>query len=79
MFRNRIIRENRKAKKDYYKNYFVDNLNNIKKTWQGIKQLINMNNKSGPQITQLNYKGKHVNSNKEMADSFNTFFYRYWA
>ena len=74
LFRNRIIREIRKAKKVYYKNYFVDNLNNMKKTWQGIKQLINMNNKSGPQITQINYKGNQINSNKEMADTFNNFF-----
>ena len=46
----------------------------MKKTWQGIKQIINLNNKSGPQITQLNYKGKQINSNEEMANAFNNFF-----
>ena len=30
--------------------YFENNLNNVKKTWWGIKQLINLNNKTAPQI-----------------------------
>ena len=65
LFRNRINREIKKSKKKYYKEYFENNISNMKKTWQGIKQIINMNNKLGPKITQLNYKGKesiHVKS-----------------
>ena len=53
LLRNRITREIKKAKKKYYKEYFENNLNNMKKTWQGIKQIINMNNKVSPQIIQL--------------------------
>ena len=33
-----------------------------------------MNNKSGPQINQLNYKGKLVDNNKDIANHFNDFF-----
>ena len=69
LFRNRITRETKKAKKQYYKQFFENNVNNMKKTWQGIKQIINLNNKSGQQITQLCVSGKEINTNKEMADT----------
>ena len=70
LFRNRITREIKKAKKEYYKKYFEDNLDNIKKTWQGIKQIINLNNKTESQVTQLNYMNKQVNTNLGMANAF---------
>ena len=47
----------------------------MKKTWQGIKQIINMNNKVSHQITQLKYKGKQINTNVDMANTFNDFFH----
>ena len=47
----------------------------MKKTWQRIKQIINMNNKTGPQITSPNYKGKVIDTNLDMANTFNEFFY----
>ena len=40
----------------------------MKKTWQGIKEIINLNNKSGPKISQLKYDGKQINENKDMAN-----------
>ena len=36
----------------------------MKKTWQGIKQIININNKEGVQINQLCHKGKQINTNE---------------
>ena len=74
LFRNRINTEIKKSKKKYYKEYFENNISNMKKTWQGIKQIINMNNKLGPKITQLNYKGKMVDTNEDIANTFNDFF-----
>ena len=46
----------------------------MKNTWQGIKQIINMNNKASPRITQLKYKGKQIDTNVDMANTFNDFF-----
>ena len=37
LFRNRVIRELKKAKRNYYTKYFEENCNNIKKTWEGIR------------------------------------------
>ena len=40
-FRNKVNREIKKSKKEYFNRYFEDNKNNIKKTWAGIKHIIN--------------------------------------
>ena len=74
LFRNRVTREIKKAKKEYYKNFFETNLSNMKKTWQGIKEIINLNNNNGPKVSQLNYQGKQFNTNDGMANAFNDFF-----
>ena len=41
LFRNRINREIKKSKRDYYNQYFENNRNDIKKTWDGIRSIIN--------------------------------------
>ena len=47
----------------------------MKKTWQGIKQITNINNKTDVQINQLCHKGKQISSNEEIAKTFNDFYY----
>ena len=51
LFRNRIIREIKKSKKTYYSNYFAEHTNNIKKTWSGIREIINLKNNNSKHIT----------------------------
>ena len=46
----------------------------MKKTWQGVKKLINLNYNSSHHITQLYHKGKYINTNLGMANTFNSFF-----
>ena len=46
----------------------------MKKTWQGIKKIINMNNNVETNIPQLQYDGKLINTDKGMANAFNDFF-----
>ena len=58
-FRNRNNREILKSKKDYFAKYFSDYSNNIKKTWQGIREIINIKNPTAPKIAQLNVKLDH--------------------
>ena len=71
LFCNRITREIKKAKMEYFKQLFEDNLNNMKKTWQGIKTL---NNNASNHINQLSHQGKYINTNLGMANTFNKFF-----
>ena len=49
-------------------------MNYMKKTCQEIKQIIIINNKTCPQINQLFYKGKQINTDEGMANTFNEFF-----
>ena len=46
----------------------------MKNTWKGITNILNLNNNKGTHVTQLNYDGKNLNNNKDMADAFNEFF-----
>ena len=43
LLRNRINRDLKKnIKKQYYEQYFTEHVNNIKKTWDGIKNIVNI-------------------------------------
>ena len=53
LFRNRVNNELKKSKKTYYKNYFHNNSKDVKKIWDGIKSIINVNKYRFPSITQL--------------------------
>ena len=74
LFRNRVTREVRKSKRVYYQQFFATNFDNMKNTWKGIKNILNMNNKNGRHICQLKSEGKHIKSNEGMANALNDFF-----
>ena len=65
--RNCITREIKKAKKEYYKNYFHDNINNM-------KNILNINKKGGSPQSELLHRGKNINNNKDKVNSFNEIF-----
>ena len=73
LFRNRVNRKIKKSKKQYYAEYFAENVNNIKKTWDGIRKIVNIKKKA-VNSTQLNIGGKIVVDDKEVASHFNKFF-----
>ena len=65
--------EIKKSKKQYYAEYFAENVNNIKKTWDGIRKIVNIKKKA-VNSTRLNIGGKIVVNDKEVASHFNKFF-----
>ena len=73
LFRNRVNREIKKSKKQYYADYFAENVRNIKKTWDGIRKIVNIKKKAVTS-TQLNIGRKIVDDDKEVAPNFNRFF-----
>ena len=74
-FRNKVNREIKKSKKSYYKNYFEENKNNIKKTWNGIKSIINPNSNSiSNKILQLNNNGQIIDDPQKVVSHVNNFF-----
>ena len=48
MLRNQIVTLIRASKKDYYAKFFEENNSNVKKTWDGIRDLINVTKKNLP-------------------------------
>ena len=72
-FRNRVNREVKKSKKTYYKTYFEDSKSDIKKTWEGIKSLIN-NSNSSLKISQLRNNGRIIDDPEGIAAGLNNFF-----
>ena len=73
LLRNRVNRELKKSKKQYYAEYFATNINNTKKTWEGIRKIVNTK-KMSKQTSQLNIDGKIIDDDKDLATNFNEFF-----
>ena len=48
-------------------------MNNITKTWEGIKNIVNIK-KTSVRTTQLKIGGKIIDNDKEIATNFNKFF-----
>ena len=71
--RNKVNREIHKSKKDYYSNYFQNNLNNSKKVWEGIRKIVNIK-KVSAKTSQLKVGNKIIENDKELATTFNEFF-----
>ena len=63
----------KKSKKKYYADYFTEHVNNITKTWVGIKKIVNIK-KTSIRTTQLKIGGKIIDNDKEIAINFNKFF-----
>ena len=64
----------RKSKKNYYSPYFLEHQSNVKKTWDGIRNLINVSKKKNLSPTKLIYKNEEKVTNVDMAESLNDFF-----
>ena len=73
-FRNRVDRELKKAKKSHFTEYFNVHKDNLKKTWQGIRSIVNVKNKFNQGLSQLNINGKIVAEPKDIANHINNFF-----
>ena len=72
-FRDLLNRLIRKSKRSFYKNYFTNNINNIKKIWQGINEISNRKRKTGNDIS-LNINNKIVSEPVEVANHINKYY-----
>ena len=76
LFRNRVIRELKESKIKYYTKFFEDN-NNIKKTWEGIRSIIDISKSKLMPASQIKELGNK--NQEEITDAFNDFFCKYSA
>ena len=72
--RNRIVTMCRASKKNHYKTYFQNNSGNIRKTWQGIKSVVNINQKSNSSPDTISVNDEVIKDPKTVANSFNSYF-----
>ena len=72
--KNEIVRLTRNNKKNYYDNYFTKHKGNLSKTWQGIKEIINIKGKNSDVPSCIIVDGKTITDPAEIASQFNTFY-----
>ena len=64
----------RDSKRQYYMNFFEENKTNLKRTWEGIRNVVNISKKKKTAINSLSYKDKYITDKVEIANSLNEFF-----
>ena len=64
----------RKSKKQYYKKYFAENQNNVKKTWSAINSILSRKNKLKNSDIFLNDSGKIITDQNSVSNKFNNYF-----
>ena len=72
--RNRITNIILDSKKYYYTKFFIDNNNNLRKVWQGIKEIINIKSKNTSAPNCIIQGSNSVTDPKSVAEKFNSYF-----
>ena len=72
--RNKIVELIKISKQTFYKNYFSGNNNNLRRIWQGIRQIINVKSKSNDNPTCIIEGKKVITDPSEISNSFNVYF-----
>ena len=60
--------------KSYYDKYFTNNKDNLRKTWQGIKEIINIKSKNCNNISCITDDNVNVSDPTRIANCFNKFY-----
>ena len=63
----------KKSEKDHYHKYFEEQNNNIKKTWDGLRKIVNVKKTTTFSISQLNIQGKIETDPKRITNKFINF------
>ena len=72
--RNKVVSLTRTSKKLHFQQYFAENSKDIKKTWSGIKNIINFRNANKGQPSSMFIDGEFTNDSTKIANSFNNYF-----
>ncbi len=74
VLRNKIVALLRLSKNNHYRKYFTDNSDDIKKTWKGIKSIINIRTTSNSLPTSMLINNKNESDPTTIAQGFNSYF-----
>ena len=64
----------RKSKQNYFNKYFSDNIKNLRQTWKGIFNILQLKNKTDSSPTCIINKGTPVTDPTQIANIFNCYF-----
>ena len=73
-YRDLINTLKRKSQKIFHSNYFLENMNNAKKSWTGINTILHRRTKQKNSDIFLNVDGKLVTDQKVVSKLFNDYF-----
>ena len=73
-YRNLIVTLLRNSKKKYHTDYFEEHKENMKKTWDGIRNLINVSKKGSTNINEIVHGNQTFTDNKAIATALNDYF-----
>ena len=72
--RNQILELTKASKNLFYQNYFTENNNNLRKVWQGIKEVINIKSKSHDIPVNVKQNNNILTNPKAVSNEFNDYF-----
>ena len=72
--RNIVVKNIRASKNNYYSEFFQNHKNNSKKTWEGIRDVINLSKKNHTVPNNIFYKNTTYTDTAGMSNCFNDFF-----
>ena len=73
-YRNLIVTLLRDSKKKYHTDYFEEHKENMKKTWDGIRNLINVSKKASTNINEIVHGDQIFTEKKAIASALNDYF-----
>ena len=72
--KNEVTSITRASKKNYYQNYFSKHKEDLKKTWEGIREIINIKSKNNDHPTCITHNNKNITDPTDIADTFNDYY-----
>ena len=74
IYRNIILKLKRKSKANHFNKYFQDNKLNIFKTWEKIREIINISKKGSNNINCIQIGRTTISNSSDIANEFNRHF-----
>ena len=74
LYRNKLNHLLKISKKKYDNSYFFDNINDSKRVWKGVKQIVNYKPPTSAKHIKLRINDHEIVSPVEVANTFNTYF-----
>ncbi len=72
--KNDVTASTRASKKAYYQSYFTKHKQDLKKTWEGIREIINIKSKNYDHPTCITHDNKNITDPADIANKFNDYY-----